>query len=104
MREYKPRGMPSCFMQDAPAIVRKAIIDIIEIKPPAPCDFDIVFRDTSGEQIVGLDFDVFGRRGCHFFLAPHDARAYRERNRRKRKAWRDLPQATQTAILDYLAE
>lgn len=103
MREIRPRGMPARFMQGAPNNVRKALIDIIEINPPAPLDYDIVFRDPSGGQMTGLDFDKLGYRGCHFFLDPHEMRAYRERNRRKRVAWNELPKATQSAILDYLA-
>lgn len=101
---YSPRGMPARFLEGAPSIVRKALIDIIEIKPAAPLDYDIVFRPEAGADITGLDFDRDGARGCHFFLKPHQARAYRERNRRKRVAWRDLPAATQSALLAYLAE
>lgn len=100
---YRPRGVPARFMQDAPPIVRKSIFDIIEIKPAAPLDFDIVLREgTTPGECVGLDFDRDGARGCHFFLKPHEMRAYRERNRRKRVAWRDLPAATQSAVLRYL--
>lgn len=102
---YRPRGMPRRFMADAPDIVRKSVVDIIRINPPAPLDFDIVLREgASPDEMVGLDFDRDGARGCHFFLKPHEMRAYRERNRRKRVAWRDLPAATQSAIVDYLQE
>jgi hypothetical protein len=99
---YSPRGMPARFMEGAPSIVRKSIIDVIRIEPPAPLDFDVCLRDDAAGQMVGLDFDRDGARGCHFFLRPHEMRAYRERNRRKRVAWADLPAPTQAAILSYL--
>jgi hypothetical protein len=35
-------------------------------------------------------------------LEPHEAREYRETNRRNRVAWRDLPEATRRAIVAYL--
>ncbi len=102
---YRPRGMPARYMQDAPAIVRAQVLDLIRVEPAAPLDFDVVFRpDPNPSEIVGLDFDVHGARGCHFFLKPHEARAYRDRNRRKRIAWRDLPEPTRRAILAYLEE
>lgn len=99
---YRPRGMPARFMADAPEDVRRAIIDIIAIRPAAPLDFDVVFRDTSGGEMAGLDFGTRGERGCHFFLAPHEMRDYRERNQRNRVAWKDLPPDTRNAISDYL--
>ena len=94
---YRPRQMPRRFMQDAPAIVRAQVLDLIKIEPAAPLDFDIILR-----PVVGLDFDKGGAQGCHFFLEPHQAAAYRERNRRKRVAWSDLPAPTQKAIVAYL--
>lgn len=106
MRKYHPRQMPARFMEGAPAIVRREIIDIIAVKPAAPLDFDIVFRHVEGsglrQEMVGLDFGNEGSRGCHFFLAPHEMRAFRERNRRKRVAWKELPELTQRAIVRYL--
>ena len=102
---YRPRGMPARFMEGAPDIVRRSIIDIIAVKPAAPLVFDIVIRPFRGAAgIDGLDFGAEGSRGCHFYLKPHKMRAYRERNRRKRVAWRDLPAPTQAAILSYLGE
>jgi len=100
--EYKPRGMPARFMEGAPDIVKRNVIDILAIVPAAPLDYDVVFRAVDSGEMSGLDFDGHGARGCHFFLKPHEMRAYRERNRRKRTAWRDLPDATQHAILAYL--
>jgi hypothetical protein len=35
-------------------------------------------------------------------MSPHEMRAFRDRNRRKRVAWRDLPEPTQQAIVHYL--
>lgn len=99
----KPRGMPNRFMQGAPDIVKRSIIDILAIKPAAPLDYDIIFRPLPDDsEITGLDFDRYGWHGCHFFLKRHEARAYRERNRRKRVAWAELPPATQNAIVAYL--
>lgn len=106
MRDYTPRAMPTRYMQGAPAIVRKNVIDLIQVIPPAPLDYDIVLRPDPApfhkSEIVGLDFDQWGARGCHFFLEAHEARAYRERNRRKRIAWQALPEKTQQAIVAYL--
>lgn len=105
--DYRPRSMPARFMEGAPAIVRKNVVDIIKIIPAAPLDYDVIFRqdDTPDDaKSYGLDFDKYGARGCHFYLMNHAMRAYRERNRRKRVAWRDLPAATQSAIVAYLEE
>lgn len=107
--QYRPRGMPARFMEGAPPTVRQNIIDILAIKPAAPCDFDVIFRapitDVETGEIYGfngVDFSKHGTRGCHFFLKAYEARAYRERNRRKRVAWEDLPDATKSAIVAYL--
>jgi hypothetical protein len=108
--KYRPRGMPGRFMEGAPSLVRQNVVDIIAIKPAAPMDYDVVLRDVNDglgwqhAEMAGLDFDKHGHRGCHWFLAPHEMRTYRERNRRKRVAWRDLPAATQRAIEAYLGE
>lgn len=106
---YSPRGMPARFMEGAPEIVRKNVLDIIAIKPAAPLDFDVLLRpdpadmvDMHRAEITGLDFGCSGARGCHFFLRPRDLVGYRDRNRRKRVAWADLPEATRKAIVAYL--
>ncbi len=100
---YKPRGMPARFMEGAPDIVQERVIDILAIVPAAPLDYDVVFREVTGDgQMYGLDFGRYGATGCHFFLQRHEMRAYRERARRKRTAWRDLPEATRKAIVNYL--
>ena len=100
---YRPRSMPSRFMDGAPDIVRKNVVDMIKIIPAAPLDYDIVLRPGADDEgVTGLDFGEHGARGCHFFLEPHQARAYRQRNRRKRVAWAELPAATQKAIVAYL--
>lgn len=102
------RGMPARFLADAPAKVRKGVLDVFRAVEPTECEYDVLFRpdadDAEDLQIVGLDFDGEGARGCHFFLEPHEARAYRERNRRCRVAWADLPAQTQRAIIRYLEE
>lgn len=113
MRRYIPRGMPRRFMDGAPEIVRRNVVDLIAIVPAAPLDLDVIFRqiplgdsppefDTDADTSYGLDFGTGGERGCHFWLRDHEMRAYRERNRRRRLAWRDLPPATQQAIVAYL--
>lgn len=102
---YRPRGMPRRFLETAPEIVRKSLIDILDNGADAVCDFDVIFRpEPEAAEIVGLDFDRHGALGCHFFLKPHEARYYRERNRRKRVAWADLPEPTRRRIVAYLAE
>lgn len=100
---YRPRGMPRRFLQDAPEIVRRDVLDIVRNPQPAVCEFDIIFRpEPDPQEIVGLDFGAYGARGCHFFLKPHEARAYRDRARRRRVAWADLPEPTREAIVAYL--
>ena len=96
------RGMPARFMEGAPKIVKDKIVDLIKIIPPAPLDFDVILRDVDRDQVTGIDFDIYGSQGCHFFLTTFEMRQYRERNRRKRIAWKDLPKATQESILSYL--
>lgn len=98
--------MPKRFTDGMPDKVRRDVIDIIRITPAAPLDFDVIFRDVSpnGWQMTGLDFGQNGEQGCHFFLSWHKMRDYRERNRRKRVAWRDLPDATRKAIERYVNE
>jgi hypothetical protein len=106
---YRPRGMPSRFMQGAPEIVRENVLDIVGPFKHAVCEYEAIFRapitdNETGEMygFNGLDFSTHGCRGCHFFLKPHEARAYRERNRRKRVTWLDLPAPTRKAIVAYL--
>lgn len=102
---YHPRGMPARYMEGAPSIVRKSIIDIIGPFKDAVCEFDVCFRDPvtdDASEFAGLDFGADGSRGCHFFLKRHELRAFRERNRRKRVAWAKLPAPTRAAILNYL--
>jgi hypothetical protein len=102
------RSMPARYLEKAPEIVRGEIIDLIAVRPAAPVGyspphFDVILRpEPDAVDIVGVDFSVYGARGCHFFLNRHDARAYRERNRRKRVAWNDLPELTKAAVLAYL--
>lgn len=95
---------PARFFDGAPAIVKAQVLDLIKITPAAPLDFDVLFRPEpmARGQVTGLDFGAGGAQGCHFFLEAHEARAYRERNRRKRVAWSDLPAATQSRIVAYL--
>lgn len=104
MREYRPRTAPARFFEGVPEIV-KAKVAVIN-KTQSILEFDVIFKDTAGQgaEIIGLDFSRYGFRGQHFFLEPHECRAYRERNRRNRIAWVDLPEATQKAIVNYLQE
>ena len=102
---YRPRGMPARFTDGAPDVVKRSVIDILAIVPAAPLDYDVIFRqpDTPrGGASYGLEFGRHGTQGCHFYLTNSDMREYRERSRRKRVAWRDLPDATQRAIVAYL--
>lgn len=105
---YRPRQAPARFFEGAPDIVKNGVLDIFGPHENAVCEYDVILRPEpaprSESQIVGLDFGVHGSRGCHFFLEPHEARAYRERSRRKRRAWNDLPPATQRAIVAYLKD
>lgn len=100
---YRPRQMPARFLSGAPFIVRDQVLDILAVVPAAPLDFDIIFRpDPDAEEITGLDFGQHGAQGQHFFLKPYHWVRYRDRNRRKRTAWLDLPEATRAAIVVYL--
>jgi hypothetical protein len=58
--------------------------------------------EPGADEVVTIDFDRHGARGCHAFLKPYAARGYRERNRRKRVAWADMPEDTRKAIVAYL--
>jgi len=101
--QYRPRSMPARFLEGAPEIVRKEVIDLLAFRPGAPFEFDVILKpESDAVEVVGVDFSVYGARGCHFFLNRQQARAYRERNRRKRVAWNDLPEATKAAVLAYL--
>ena len=104
---YSPLQAPARFFATAPEIVRKSVLVIHGPHKDTPCPFDILFKPESpvsyqDSEIVGLDFDEHGARGCHFFLRPWEAVRYRDRNRRKRVAWSDLPEATRRAIVAYL--
>lgn len=102
---YRPRGMPRRYMEGAPDIVRRGVLDLIRNPQPAVCDFDVILREgATAENVTGLDFDARGARGCHFFLSRFEAVAYRARCRRRRVAWRDLPEPTQRALVAYLEE
>lgn len=101
--KYRPRAMPRRYLEDAPAIVRAQVLDLFRIVPAAPLNFDVMLKpEPDPQEIVGLDFGMSGVQGCHFFLKPHEARAYRDENRHRRIAWRDLPEPTQRAIVAYL--
>ena len=102
---YRPRQAPSRFFVGAPDIVKSKVLDLLHVDPAAPLEFDVILRpEPNPAEIVGLDFSSCGARGCHFFLKPWEARAYRERNRRNRVAWRDLPEPTRRAIVTYLED
>ena len=103
-RPYKPRQMPKRFLEGAPEVVRKGVLDIIATPKDAVLDYDVIWREDAEGEAVGLDFGDHGWRGCHFFLKPHELRAYRDRNRRKRVAWGALPAATQKSIINSLNE
>jgi len=102
---YRPRGMPSRYLHNAPEIVRKHVLDLIKVEPAAPLDYDMLLRPIVGDvEVTGIDFGQYGTQGCHFFLSFAEARAYRERNRRKRVAWVDLPEPTRNRVIAYLMQ
>ena len=105
MSDYRPRSAPARFFEGAPEIVKAKIAVIHGPFKETVCEYDALFKETTGgtrSEVIGLDFGRYGAQGCHFFLAPHECRAYRERCRRNRIAWADLPEATQKAIVNYL--
>lgn len=101
---YQPRRAPAKWFDGAPDIVRRNVAVIHAIRPAAPLDYDVLFTGphAGDNQAIGLDFSARGEWGCHFFLEPWECRAWRERNRRKRVAWRDLPAVVQRSIVCYL--
>jgi|TARA_R100000049_G_C1944148_1_gene88795 hypothetical protein len=97
------RQAPARFFEGAPDIVKAQVLDFIKVIPAAPLEFDVLLCPASDDrEVTGVDFGQRGARGCHFSLKPHEARAYRDRNRRKRAAWSELPEPTQRAIVAYL--
>jgi hypothetical protein len=95
--------MPRRYLDGAPAIVAAQALDLFRISPAAPLDFDLILKpDPADSEVAGLDFGAHGAQGQHYFLTRPDMRAYRDRNRRRRVAWADLPGATQRAIVAYL--
>lgn len=102
---YQPRGAPTRHMRTAPAAVRKAVLDIIEINPPMPFEYDVLLRpEPRSEEFAGVDFSATGIQGQHFFLTDLEARAYRKATTRKRVAWYKLPEAAKRAIERYVAQ
>ena len=104
MSDYRPRSAPARFFEGAPEIVKAKIAVIHGPFEETFCEYDVLFKETAQGEVIGLDFSRQGAQGCHFFLEPHECSGYRERNRRKRIAWADLPEATQKAIVNYLQE
>jgi len=100
---YRPRGAPARYFEGAPDVVKAGVLVIHGPFKDSVCEYDVLLKGESGpDEIVGLDFGAHGSCGCHFFLKPHDARGYRERNRRKRVKWADLPEPTRKAVAAYL--
>lgn len=103
---YRPRTAPARFFEGAPEIVRRNVLVIHGPFKDSVCEYEVMFTPYPVPfqymEIVGLDFDTHGASGCHFFLKAQEAHIYRERNRRKRVAWADLPEPTQRAIVTYL--
>jgi len=106
---YRPRAMPRRYLEGAPAVVRAQVLDLFKIVPAAPLDFDVVLSapvtDLETGEVYGfngVDFGAHGTQGQHFYLKKTELRRYRDANRRKRVAWRDLPEPTQRAIVAYL--
>lgn len=96
------KRMQRPYYEGAPPIVREKVAMIMGPFSNTPCPFDVLFVEQEAGQVVGLDFDNEGARGCHFWLNQYEAARYRLKNRRKKVKWSDLPAATQTAILTYL--
>ena len=106
---YKPRRAPKRFFEGAPEIVRAQVLDFIATPKNAVLDYDVLLSEPTvamgyATEWPGLDFGDNGWRGQHFFLKDYELRDYRDRNRRKRVRWLDLPEATQRAIVAYLQE
>ena len=102
MTTYKPKRMSARFYEGAPAIVKQKIAFICFNGCENGVPYDVLLTEDDGHgNAVGLDF---GNRiqGQHFFLSPYDALRYRARNNRQRKAWSELPEGVQSAIVSYL--
>jgi hypothetical protein len=95
--------MPARYLKDAPEIVRKNVLDVLGPFGDLHQGFDVILRpDPGAQEVIGLQIALHGWLASHFFLKPHEMRAYRARNRRKRGAWADLPERTQRALVAYL--
>jgi hypothetical protein len=58
--------------------------------------------DGSEEWADGLDVDPEGFRHPSFELEPHQARAYRYRNGKRRVRWADVPQPVRAIVAAWL--
>lgn len=61
-------------------------------------------NDRSDEWADGLDLDEGGFRHPSFELEPYTARAYRQRNAKRRQTWGTLPGPVREAVTAWLAE
>ena len=61
-------------------------------------------HDPRDEWADGLDVSPDGWRHPSFELEPHQARAYRARNSRKRCAWAAVPEAVKETVAAWLGD
>lgn len=103
MAVYNAKRMPAHCYIGAPEIVFDKIAFIAETGcEAAGVPYDVLFRESDERgNIMGLDFGE-RLRGCHFELDLLEARQYRMRNHKKRRAWNDLPKGVQETIIAYL--
>ena len=105
MSDYNPRRMSRRFYKGAPEVVRDSVLGIFMFLPAAPLEYDVILSgplDKYG-MLAAIDFGRNGERGDHFHMEPHELTYYQSRNRKKRVAWMDLPEATRSAIVAYVA-
>lgn len=102
MSIYKPRRAPVRFMEGAPL----AVIDCIDNGPQWSNDrYDIIFDTSQASAIHYLNGISCTASGGWYTFELHalDMRELRERNRRKRIAWRELPEAVRKSVNHWLA-
>lgn len=71
--------------------------------------YEILFRnsrigDPADEWVNGLDIDEEGYRHPSFELEPYQARAYRQRNSRRRQSWASLPEPVRACAVAWWSE
>lgn len=107
MATYTPRRMPKRFLDGAP----EGLLDLFD-DPGFADRYTAIYREVHehprGDYLIGrgMSANPFGPQGfgVSFEMAALDLGPYRDRVRRKRIAWADLPEQVQECIRMDLEE